>query len=46
MAYKTLDDRMKASRAGQDIGPSLLECVLGGNYETYIKQRRHMQSLK
>ncbi|CAO2658254.1 Nn.00g059770.m01.CDS01 [Neocucurbitaria sp. VM-36] len=46
LAYRTLDDRMKASKAGQNIGPSILECVLGGNYETYIKQRRHLKSLK
>lgn len=37
---------MKAARAGQDIGPSILECVLGGNYETYIKQRTHLKTLK
>ncbi|ENH99460.1 hypothetical protein COCC4DRAFT_208109 [Bipolaris maydis ATCC 48331] len=45
-AYHTLEDRMRAARAGQDIGPSILECVLGGNYETYIKQRMHLKTLK
>ncbi|KAF1842572.1 uncharacterized protein K460DRAFT_409975 [Cucurbitaria berberidis CBS 394.84] len=46
MAYKTLDDRMKASAAGHKIGPSILECIFGGNYETYINQRRHLKSVK
>jgi non-canonical poly(A) RNA polymerase PAPD5/7 len=45
-AWLTLDDRMKAAGAGQDIGPSILECVLGGNYSTYTKQREHMMKLK
>jgi non-canonical poly(A) RNA polymerase PAPD5/7 len=45
-AYKTLNDRMKATKAGQDIGPSLLEYVLGGNYKTYLDQRHHLRSLK
>ncbi|KAI4624259.1 uncharacterized protein J4E88_001180 [Alternaria novae-zelandiae] len=45
-AYFTLSDRMQAARSGQNIGPSILECVFGGNYETYTKQRAHMRSLK
>ncbi|KAL6702763.1 hypothetical protein ACN47E_000947 [Coniothyrium glycines] len=45
-AHKTLEDRIQAAKAGQDIGSSILECVLGGNYSSYIKQRRHMRSLK
>ncbi|KNG49687.1 poly rna polymerase cid14 [Stemphylium lycopersici] len=44
-AYYTLEDRMRATRAGQNIGPSILECVLGGNYETYLQQRAHLKSL-
>ncbi|CAN9104210.1 unnamed protein product [Alternaria alternata] len=45
-AYLTLEDRMQAARSGQNIGPSILECVFGGNYETYTKQRDHMRKLK
>lgn len=45
-AYHTLEDRMTASSNGQNIGPSILECVLGGNYETYLSQRAHMKTLK
>ena len=45
-AYDTLKDRMSAAKVGHEIGPSILECILGGNYESYIKQRRHMKSLK
>lgn len=37
---------MQAARSGQNIGPSILECVFGGNYETYTKQRDHMRKLK
>ncbi|KAF2852789.1 hypothetical protein T440DRAFT_391414 [Plenodomus tracheiphilus IPT5] len=46
MAHRILEDRMAASRSGQDIGGSILGCVLGGNYQTYIAQRRLMKSLK
>ncbi|KAH8732155.1 hypothetical protein GQ44DRAFT_735100 [Phaeosphaeriaceae sp. PMI808] len=45
-AHDTLTDRMKASAAGHDIGPSILECVIGGNYDSYIRQRRRMESLR
>jgi len=45
-AYNTIEDRIEASRRGQDIGPSLLGCILGGNYESYTKQRNHLKSLK
>jgi non-canonical poly(A) RNA polymerase PAPD5/7 len=45
-AYDTLSDRMNASKSGIKIGPSLLECIIGGNYETYIKQRRHLSTLQ
>ncbi|RMZ72371.1 hypothetical protein GMOD_00010234 [Pyrenophora seminiperda CCB06] len=45
-ASETLRDRIQASRSGQNIGPSLLGCILGGNYEAYAKQRNHLKSLK
>jgi non-canonical poly(A) RNA polymerase PAPD5/7 len=45
-AHRTLQDRMRAASAGQNIGPSILECVLGGNYQSYTKQRAHMSRLK
>jgi non-canonical poly(A) RNA polymerase PAPD5/7 len=45
-AYDTLTDRMKASKSGANIGPSVLGCIIGGNYESYITQRRHLRSLK
>ncbi|KAK1911372.1 hypothetical protein P3342_012673 [Pyrenophora teres f. teres] len=44
-AYHTLQDRINASRSGQNIGPSLLGCVLGGNYESYTNQRNHLKAL-
>ncbi|KAI8936791.1 hypothetical protein NX059_006035 [Plenodomus lindquistii] len=46
MAHRILEDRMAASRSGQDIGASVLGCVLGGNYSTYLAQRKLMRSLK
>lgn len=46
IAHQVLEDRMAASRSGQNIGGSILGCVLGGNYDTYIAQRRLMRSLK
>ena len=41
-AYRVLKDRIDSRSPGR----SILECLLGGNYETYIMQRRHMQTLK
>ncbi|KAH6616761.1 hypothetical protein C7974DRAFT_416878 [Boeremia exigua] len=41
-AHRVLKDRIDSKSAGR----SILECLLGGNYETYIMQRRHMQTLK
>lgn len=40
-AYRVLKDRIDSKNSGR----SILECLLGGNYETYIMQRRHMQTL-
>ncbi|KAF2997650.1 hypothetical protein E8E13_005372 [Curvularia kusanoi] len=40
-AHKTLKDRLESKAPAR----SILECILGGNYETYITQRRRMQSL-
>jgi non-canonical poly(A) RNA polymerase PAPD5/7 len=45
-AYDTLSDRMKATENGIEIGPSLLGSIIGGNYETYITQRRHLSTLQ
>jgi non-canonical poly(A) RNA polymerase PAPD5/7 len=45
-AHDTLTDRMHALKGGLDIGHSLLECILGGNYETYMRQRHLLKSLK
>lgn len=45
-AHDTLTDRMRALKGGVDIGHSLLETVLGGNYETYVRQRHLLKSLK
>jgi non-canonical poly(A) RNA polymerase PAPD5/7 len=45
-AYDTLTDRMRASKSGASVGPSLLGSIIGGNYMSYIKQRRHLQTLK
>ncbi|KAF2027374.1 Nucleotidyltransferase [Setomelanomma holmii] len=45
-AHDTLKHRMELSKLGQDIGPSILDSIIGGNYETYIKQRRHLRTLK
>jgi len=45
-AHSVLEDRMTALRSGHDIGGSLLGCILGGNYHTYLAQRRLMKSLK
>jgi non-canonical poly(A) RNA polymerase PAPD5/7 len=44
--YDTLTDRMRASKSGASVGPSLLGSIIGGNYMSYIKQRRHLQTLK
>jgi len=41
-AHRVLKDRIDSKSSGR----SILECILGGNYETYIMQRRHMQTLK
>ena len=41
-AHRILKDRIDSKSPGR----SILECLLGGNYQTYIMQRRHMQSLK
>jgi non-canonical poly(A) RNA polymerase PAPD5/7 len=41
-AYKALTD----SIAHRTPGASLLECILGGNYNTYEAQRKHMETLK
>ena len=41
-AHRILKDRIDSKSPGR----SILECLLGGNYETYIMQRRHMQTLK
>ncbi|KAF2632431.1 Nucleotidyltransferase [Macroventuria anomochaeta] len=41
-AHRVLKDRIDSRSPGR----SILECLLGGNYETYIVQRRHMQTLK
>ncbi|CBX99751.1 hypothetical protein LEMA_P073400.1 [Plenodomus lingam JN3] len=46
MAHQVLEDRMAASKSGQDIGESILGSVLGGNYQSYIAQRRLMKSLR
>ncbi|KAF1351614.1 hypothetical protein EJ07DRAFT_159352 [Lizonia empirigonia] len=40
-AYRVLKDRIDSKSPGR----SILECLLGGNYESYIMQRRHMQTL-
>lgn len=45
-AYDTLSDRMDAAKSGQNIGTSLLGHVLGGNYNSYIMQRRHLKTLE
>ncbi|KAF2828842.1 hypothetical protein CC86DRAFT_392988 [Ophiobolus disseminans] len=45
-AYETLMDRFEAVELGNFKGTSLLECMIGGNYTSYITQRRHMRSLK
>ncbi|KAF7443562.1 Topoisomerase family protein [Pyrenophora tritici-repentis] len=45
-AYLTLQDRIDATRSGQNIGPSILGCVLGGNYESYANQRYHLRALQ
>jgi non-canonical poly(A) RNA polymerase PAPD5/7 len=41
-AYRVLNDRI----ADRSPGLSILECILGGNYNTYMMQRRHMETLK
>ncbi|KAF1948039.1 hypothetical protein EJ02DRAFT_440192 [Clathrospora elynae] len=46
VAHQTLTDRIRATKAGQNIGPSILECILGGDYTSYFRQRNHMKSLK
>ncbi|KAL5118066.1 hypothetical protein ACEQ8H_004053 [Pleosporales sp. CAS-2024a] len=44
-AYDTLADRLRALELGQDIGPSILECIIGGNYESYLNQRQRLRRL-
>jgi non-canonical poly(A) RNA polymerase PAPD5/7 len=39
-------DRMCISEAGGDVGHSLLGFVIGGNYESYIKQRNCLKDIK
>lgn len=46
-AYRILNDHMDVLRAGTvSPGHSILGCILGGNYSSYIMQRRHFQSLQ
>jgi non-canonical poly(A) RNA polymerase PAPD5/7 len=45
-AYETLSDRVNAVKMKENIGPSILACILGGNYSSYIIQRQTMKSLK
>ena len=45
-AYDTLKDRMDAVTFGEYNDSSILDCIFGGNYQSYIAQRRHMKSLK
>jgi non-canonical poly(A) RNA polymerase PAPD5/7 len=45
-AYDTITDCIKRVDMKQDIGSSILACILGGNYSSYVDQRRIMRSLK
>lgn len=45
-AYDTLRDRMDMCKSGNKIGKSLLGYVLGGNYDSYISQRQHLNNLR
>jgi non-canonical poly(A) RNA polymerase PAPD5/7 len=40
--YRTINDTI----AQRTPGMSLLECILGGDYTTYVEQRNHMNNLK
>jgi non-canonical poly(A) RNA polymerase PAPD5/7 len=44
-AHDTLADRLKASELGQEIGPSILACIIGGNYDSYLKQRHRLSTI-
>jgi non-canonical poly(A) RNA polymerase PAPD5/7 len=45
-AYDTLMDRMCIIEAGGDVGHSILRFIIGGNYESYIKQRDYLRGIK
>ena len=44
-AHDTLTDRMRATEMNENIGGSMLGCILGGNYTKYIDHRRRLRSL-
>jgi non-canonical poly(A) RNA polymerase PAPD5/7 len=44
-AHDTITDRMRGTSMGEDIGDSILECILGGNYTQYQEQRSLLRSL-
>jgi len=45
-AFDTITDCVDRVHMKTDIGSSILACILGGNYSSYIDQRRIMRSLK
>ena len=45
-AYDTLYDRLRASELGQNIGPSILGSIIGGNYNSYLDQRHRLRTIQ
>lgn len=41
-AFREVNDRMEALNRSGDCQTSILEVILGGNFEDYAEQRRHL----